>query len=287
MIKSVFMIQLGFSPCPNDTFIFYALANSRIDAQGLDFNVAIEDVETLNHLAMKRLLDVTKISCHTFYYLRNDYRFLSVGGAFGHGCGPLLVAKDPSVVSDRKKDEAVKIAIPGRLTTAFLLLRLYLSAALRLKSPSFVFMPFHEIMKSVKDGKVDAGLIIHEGRFTYHEHGLIQIADLGTWWEALTGLPLPLGGIIAKKSLGDSTIEKIKNLIRSSLQYSLLHREEAMPYIKKHAQELSEEVINKHISLYVNNYTLDAGNDGKAALNELFTRADRLLKEPTVWQQHL
>src|SRR5208283_247293 len=259
MIKSVFMIQLGFSPCPNDTFIFYALANQRIDAQGLDFHLAIEDVETLNHLAMKRLLDVTKISCHAFYYLRNDYLFLPVGGAFGHGCGPLLVAKEPGVVSDRKNDEAVKIAIPGRLTTAFLLLQLYLSAALRLKPPSFVIMPFHEIMKSVKDGKVDAGLIIHEGRFTYHEHGLIQIVDLGRWWEALTGLPLPLGGIAAKKSLGDYAIKKIEDLIRSSLQYSLLHRDEAMPYIKKHSQELSEEVINKHISLYVNNYTLDAG----------------------------
>lgn len=268
------MISLGFSPCPNDTFIFYALANKLIDTKGLDFSLLIEDVETLNQLAMKRMADVTKISCHAFYYVQEDYHFLRAGGAFGRGCGPLLVQR----TEDRsQKSEIKKIAIPGELTTAYLLLKFYLSSNSSLiacpSSLSFVGMPFYKIMDAVRDKKVDAGLIIHESRFTYHEYGLEEIVDLGDWWENETGLPIPLGGIIAKKSISMPTIKTIESLIRASVEYSMLHSEEVMPFIKKYSQELSDDVIFKHISLYVNDYTIDIGSDGKAALDELIKRA--------------
>lgn len=267
------MISLCFSPCPNDTFIFYALANKLIDLKGLDFRLLIEDVETLNQFAIKRAIDVTKISCHAFYYLQEDYHFLRAGGAFGRGCGPLLVQK--SAVSSQES-EIKKIAIPGELTTAFLLLKLFISATSHqpsaISAPQFIAMPFYEIMGAVRDGKVDAGLIIHESRFTYHEYGLAKIIDLGDWWEKETGLPIPLGGIIAKKSLGLPTIKTIESLIRAGVEYSMLHRKDAMPFIKRYSQELSDDVIFKHISLYVNDYTIDMGGDGEAALNELLKR---------------
>jgi 1,4-dihydroxy-6-naphthoate synthase len=274
MLKLQIMISLGFSPCPNDTFIFYALANKRIDLKGLDFSLLIEDVEALNQLAMKRAVDVTKISCHAFYYLQEDYHFLRAGGAFGRGCGPLLVQK--SKVRNQKS-EVKKIAIPGELTTAFVLLKLFISATSHqssaISAPQFIAMPFYEIMGAVRDGKVDAGLIIHESRFTYHEYGFAKIVDLGDWWEKETGLPIPLGGIIAKKSLGLQTIKTIESLIRASVEYSMLHREEAMHFIKGYSQELSDDVIFKHISLYVNDYSVDIGNEGEAALDELIKRA--------------
>jgi 1,4-dihydroxy-6-naphthoate synthase len=289
MLKLQIMTTLGFSPCPNDTFIFYAIANKRIETKGLDFNPIIEDVESLNQLAIKKLLDVTKISCHAFYYLQNDYQFLRTGGAFGRGCGPLLVQKskvslqDPvgSQKSDKGEFKFTKIAIPGELTTAFLLLKLYLSSknsslVTRHSSLSFIAMPFYKIMEAVKNGGVDAGLIIHESRFTYPDYGLAQIIDLGEWWENETGLPIPLGGIIAKKSLGLPTIKTIESLIRASVEYSISHREKVMPFVKKYSQELSDDVILKHISLYVNDYTLDIGSDGEAALDELMEKANRI-----------
>ncbi len=280
------MISLGFSPCPNDTFIFYALANKKIDTKGFEFNFIIEDVETLNQLAMKRAIDVTKISCPAFYYLQDDYHFLRSGGAFGRGCGPLLVIESQHnkrrttnnaqrMTHDTRRIN--KIAIPGELTTAFLLLKLHLSSnsslITRHSSLSFIAMPFHKIMEAVRDKKVDAGLIIHESRFTYHEYGLAKIVDLGDWWEKETGLPIPLGGIIVKKSLCMKTIRTIEDLIKASVEYSMLHRDEAMLYIKKYSQELSDDVIFKHISLYVNDYTLDIGDEGETALNELLKRA--------------
>lgn len=265
------MISLGFSPCPNDTFVFYALAEKRIDTKGLDFDIIVDDVETLNKLAIKRAVDVTKTSCHAFYYLQDDYQFLRAGGAFGRGCGPLLVQK----VEDRgQKTEIKKIAIPGELTTAFLLLKLYLSSTpnSKLQTLNFIVMPFYKIMEAVKNGDVDAGLIIHESRFTYPEYELEKIVDLGEWWEDETGLLIPLGGIIAKKTLGSSTIKTIENLIRASVKYSMLHRDEAMLFIKKYSQEMSDDVILKHIALYVNEYTFDIGDEGKAALDKLILR---------------
>jgi len=270
------MISLGFSPCPNDTFIFYALTNKIIDLKGLNFSLLIKDVETLNQLAIKKKVDVTKISCHAFYYLQEDYHFLRAGGAFGRGCGPLLVVRTQE--SEVRSSKIKKIAIPGKLTTAFLLLKLYLSSTsitsyFSLITSHFIPMPFHKIMEAVRDEKVDAGLIIHESRFTYQKYGLSQIVDLGEWWEKETGLPLPLGGIIAKKSLGIQNIKTIESLIRESVEYSIHNKEEVMPFIKQYSQELSDDVIFKHISLYVNDYTIDIGSEGKAALNELIKRA--------------
>ncbi len=290
------MITFGFSPCPNDTFIFYAIANKKIDTKGLDFNFLIEDVETLNHLAVKKMVDITKISCHAFYFLQNDYRFLRSGGAFGQGCGPLLVVKNQesrikSQMLKHNEQNATnnaqrlthdtrrinKIAIPGELTTAFLLLKLYLASSsspiTHHPLPSFIAMPFHKIMEAVRDGKVDAGLIIHESRFTYQEYGLMQVVDLGQWWENETCLPIPLGGIIVRKSLGDDIINKVEHIIKESIKYSRSNKEEALPFIKKYSQELSEDVILKHISLYVNDYSFDIGKEGRDALNELLKRA--------------
>ena len=269
MIEFQVMISLGFSPCPNDTFIFYAMVNNRTDTHGLDFELHIEDVETLNRLAMTKALDVTKISCHAFQYLQDDYKFLRSGGAFGRGCGPLIVAKKSYIWKDLK---GKSIAIPGELTTAYLLLRLFFDAALDMKPSSIVPMLFHEIPAAVRDGRVDAGLIIHESRFTYPEYGLLKVIDMGEWWEKETGLPIPLGGIIAKKALGPK-IEIIESLIRKSVEYSIANRNEAMPYIREHSQELSETVINNHIGLYVNDFTLDMGEEGIASLNELLLRA--------------
>ena len=269
--KIQIMITLGFSPCPNDTFIFYALVNREIDTRGLDFKLNIEDVETLNRLAMARALDVTKISCHAFHQLQDDYRFLRSGGAFGRGCGPLIISKLPYTEKDLKNKS---IAIPGEMTTAYLLLKLFFDATYRAKPLTIVPMLFHEIPAAVRDGKVDAGLIIHESRFTYHEFGLSRVVDLGEWWENETGLPVPLGGIIARKSLGPK-IEIIEELIRNSVEYSIAHKDEALPFIKKHSQELSEIVINNHIGLYVNDFTLEMGEEGLASLSELIGRAKK------------
>lgn len=268
------MITLGFSPCPNDTFIFYGIVKRRIDIKGLNFKVIIDDVETLNHLALRGLIDVSKISCHTYYYIQKDYVFLRSGGAFGRGCGPLLVQRSGD---RRQKTEIEKIAIPGDLTTALLLLKLYLaSESSMIKKPSFIAMPFYKIIDAVRDNKVDAGLIIHESRFTYHEHGLKKVVDLGEWWESVTGLPIPLGGIVAKRSLGEDMVRTIESLIRASVEYSLNHKDEVMPFIKDYSQELSEEVILRHIDLYVNNFTIDIGIEGDNALQELVKRASLL-----------
>jgi 1,4-dihydroxy-6-naphthoate synthase len=264
------MMTLGFSPCPNDTFIFYAMTNRVIDTCGLDFDLHIEDVETLNRMAMERKLDITKISCHAFHYLKEDYQFLRSGGAFGRGCGPLIISKVPYTEKDLN---GKSIAIPGEMTTAYLLLKLFFDSTYASRPSNVVPMVFHKISAAVRDGIVDAGLIIHESRFTYREYGLTRVVDLGEWWEKETGLPIPLGGIIAKKSLGRK-IDIVEDLIRRSVEYSFAHREEAMPFIKKHSQELSEMVINSHIGLYVNNFTLDMGEEGSASLKELLRRAD-------------
>ncbi|MBI5741787.1 MAG: 1,4-dihydroxy-6-naphthoate synthase [Nitrospirae bacterium] len=285
-------LTLGYSPCPNDTFIFYALIHGKIDTGDLKFQEILLDVETLNQKALNTELDLTKISYHAFGYLREKYRLLRSGGALGRGCGPLVVTKHDYTMEELR---GKKIAIPGRFTTAFLLLQLYDPAFARtgLKpaptlapgprppdpgprtlAPVFIEMPFHKIMEAVANEKVDAGLIIHESRFTYPSYGLKQLIDLGKWWEEETVLPIPLGGIIAKRSLGDSTIEKIEGLIRQSVEFSFNNRSEPMEYIKQHSQELSDEVINQHIALYVNDYSLALGEEGDKAVLELLSRAE-------------
>jgi 1,4-dihydroxy-6-naphthoate synthase len=270
-------ISIGYSPCPNDTFIFYALIHGKIDTEDFIFQETLLDVETLNRLALSSNLDVTKISYHAFGFLRKDYCLLRSGSAMGRGCGPLIVSKEGNGLEDL---QGKRIAIPGRLTTANLLLQLFDSDS-GIQPSSVVEMPFHRIMDSVSNGNVEAGLLIHEGRFTYHLHGLKKVIDLGEWWENATGLPLPLGGILAKRNLGKDVIKKVDSLIRKSIEYSLSHRDEPKVYMKQHSQELEDQVIDQHINLYVNDYSLDFGEEGLSAVKELFRKAEMkgILKE--------
>ncbi|HYQ48222.1 MAG TPA: 1,4-dihydroxy-6-naphthoate synthase [Thermodesulfovibrionales bacterium] len=259
-------LTLGYSPCPNDTYIFYALVHGRIDTEGLAFAEILEDVETLNQMARQAKLDITKVSFHAFARLRDTYCLLRSGGALGKGCGPLVIARE---ALDMKDLRGRTIAIPGDLTTAFLLLQV---CDPELKNNVKV-MPFHRIIDAVKQGDAEAGLIIHESRFTYQREGLIQVIDLGAWWEKETGLPIPLGCIIARRELGPVLVQKTDRLIRNSLTYAFDHRDETREYIKNHAQELDDSVIDQHIQLYVNDYSLDIGEDGVRAVQELFRRA--------------
>ena len=261
-------ISLGYSPCPNDTFIFHALIHSKIRTGELTFNEVLLDVETLNQKALKAELDVTKISYAAFGHLRNDYCLLRSGGALGRGCGPLIVSRQEYGMQDLRDK---KVAIPGNLTTAYLLLQLYDNT---FSSSAIIPMPFHEIMGAVADNKVDAGVIIHESRFTYQSYGLSEIIDLGDWWEKETGLPIPLGGIIARRSLGDSLIPQIDESIKQSILYAFDNRQSPVDYIKQHSQELSDDVINQHINLYVNDFSVDLGDEGEKAVKELLSRAE-------------
>lgn len=262
-------LSIGYSPCPNDTFVFYALVNEKIDTNDLVFKETILDVETLNRMALGSQLDITKISYHAFGFLREDYCLLRSGSALGRGCGPLIVSNK----TDTPKGlQECKIAIPGRLTSANLLLQLFAFDS-GIQFSSHIEMPFYRIMDSVSKGDVDAGLIIHEGRFIFQQHGLKKIVDLGEWWEGTSGFPLPLGGIIAKKNLGKDIITKVDSLVKKSIEYSLRNRQESRVYIKQHSQELEDRVIEQHINLYVNEYSLDIGEEGLSAVRELFRRA--------------
>ncbi|TAN37568.1 MAG: 1,4-dihydroxy-6-naphthoate synthase [Nitrospirae bacterium] len=260
-------LTLGYSPCPNDTFIFHALVHGRIKTGDLEFAELLEDVETLNKMARQGQLNITKVSFHAFGHLREDYCLLRSGGAMGRGCGPLVVAREALRMQDLR---GRKIAIPGSLTTAFLLLQLY-DPGLK---DTVTVMPFNNIINAVRTGVVDAGLIIHESRFTYREAGLKQVLDLGEWWETTTGLPIPLGAIIAQRSLGAGIIAELNTYLRASIEYAFSHRQESLAYIKEHSQELDDAVIEQHIGLYVNQYSLDPGNDGILAIEELFRQAE-------------
>ena len=274
-------LTLGYSPCPNDTFIFYALIHDKIDTKNLKFKETLLDVETLNQKALHTELDLTKISYHAFGHMRKNYCLLRAGGALGRGCGPLVIAKNEYAMEELR---GKKIAIPGKLTTAYLLLQLYIPDFI-LQTSDLLEMPFDKIIDAVAKEEVDAGLIIHESRFTYPSYGLKQIIDLGEWWEKQTGLPIPLGGILAKRTLGEGLYKKINKLVKASIEYAFSNRAEPMDYIKKHSQELSDDVINQHINLYVNDYSLDVGQDGEKAVNELLSRAEDAGIIPKVKQE--
>ncbi len=259
-------LTLGYSPCPNDTFIFYALIHSKIPCEGVEFIEQLEDVETLNQLALKSQLDLTKISYHALGHLREEYVLLRSGGALGRGCGPLVIANEETSM---EKLQGKKIAIPGQLTTANLLLQLYSAGYEEL-----LILPFDQIMTAVKQGQADAGVIIHESRFTYQQHGLHQVLDLGQWWEEESGYPIPLGGILAKRSLGNDLINKIDRALRKSIEYAYANPDEPQSYIKQHSQELEDDVVRSHIGLYVNNFSLDLGDEGIKAVTCLLRRAE-------------
>jgi 1,4-dihydroxy-6-naphthoate synthase len=259
-------LTIGYSPCPNDTFIFYALIHGRVNVPAIEFREQLEDVETLNRLALDNELDITKISYHALGHLRDRYALLRSGGALGRGCGPLIVARPGVRLADLKKGP---IAIPGTLTTAYLLLRLF--------DPSLtnvLVMPFDRIMDAVTRGEAIAGLIIHESRFTYPRYKLEKLLDLGEWWEKHAGLPIPLGGILGKRALGRETLLKVESGIQESLRFARTHPDEVLGYCRQHSQEMDETVMRSHIDLYVNVFSLDLGREGMAAVKRLFDEAE-------------
>jgi 1,4-dihydroxy-6-naphthoate synthase len=260
-------LTLGFSPCPNDTFIFDALVNGKIDTGGLSFDVVLEDVQTLNQWAIEGKLDVSKISYGVLPLALKQYKVLNSGGALGKGVGPLLITKDPTMTIEQVSN--AKIAIPGMNTTAHLLFSMAFPSAQN-KS----FHVFHEIEELVLSGQVDAGVIIHENRFTYQQKGLHKILDLGDYWEQHTSVPIPLGGIVAHNRLLDSVAIQVDHLIRKSVEYAFAHYPIVTDYVKMHAQEMSEEVMRQHIDLYVNDFSIDLGPKGKEAVQTLMKVAE-------------
>jgi 1,4-dihydroxy-6-naphthoate synthase len=255
-------LTLGFSPCPNDTFIFDALVNQKIDTEGLEFEVVLEDIQTLNGWAAEGRLDISKLSFPAFFENNEQYTMLNSGAALGKGVGPLLVAKRLVNVPDI---EHSLIAIPGENTTANFLLSFAFPSA-KNKLPVL----FSDIEDAVLSEKVDLGVVIHENRFTYHQRGLIKVCDLGEIWEQRQKAPIPLACIAAKKSITAPIQNRINNLIRKSLEFAFSNYPEITSYTKNHAQAMEEEVMRKHIELYVNNFSLDLGEDGRKAIDQLF-----------------
>ncbi len=275
-------LTLGFSPCPNDTFIFDALIHHKIDTEGLEFETEYHDVETLNHKAFRGELAITKLSYHAFGYAVEAYELLDAGSALGFGVGPLLIAKDMTLATQLRdalaknsaltEDEAkLRVGIPGKYTTANFLLGL---AFPQLQNK--IELVFSDIEKSLQEGTIDVGLIIHENRFTYVAKGLHKVVDLGDFWEQSTGFPIPLGGIVVKRNLDEELKQKINRLVRQSVQYAFAHPKSGLEYIRSHAQEMEEEVMYKHIELYVNRYSEDLGKEGRQAIQYLFAKAQEL-----------
>lgn len=257
-------LSLGYSPCPNDCFIFDALVHKKIDTEGLDFEVRLEDVETLNRFALNGTLDVTKLSFHAYAYAMQHYILLRSGSALGFNCGPLLISARP--FSDPA--EIKTVAIPGKMTTANFLL----SLAFPELTDKREYL-FSDIEDAVLRGEVDAGLIIHENRFTYRDKGLQKVRDLGEYWDALIHAPIPLGGIVIKRNFDVELQQKVNRLIRKSVEFAFAQPEISMPYVREHAQAMSEEVMKQHIALYVNAFSADLGPSGIAAVELMFEKA--------------
>jgi len=252
-------IEIAFSSCPNDTFIFHAMLHGLVDTEGLEFVPYISDVEDLNIKAQKGTFPISKLSFHAYLRLREKYTLLDSGSALGYGCGPLVIAK--------KRDidlASARIAIPGEYTTAAMLLRLWKPGVSNLTATRF-----DNILEGVAGGEYDAGVIIHEGRFVYPDYDLVEIVDLGQWWENTTDMPIPLGCIALRSDLDDEYRGKINRVLRASVEYALEHREASSDYVRSHAREMDKDVINEHIKLYVNNFSIDLGERGRAAVEKL------------------
>ena len=260
-------LTLGFSPCPNDCFIFDALVHERIDLEGLTFSPVIADVEALNRRAFERRIDVTKLSYHAFAHCAREYALLDAGSALGRGCGPLLIAARDLGEAD-VAEGSLRIAIPGKYTTANFLLSLAYPQA-----HDKTELLFSEIEDAVLDGRFDAGLIIHENRFTYQAKGLKKIRDLGEYWESATGLPIPLGGIVVDRALPEPVQQRVNRVVRRSVEYAVAHPQASRRFVREHAQAMSEDVMQQHIALYVNDYSIDLGPAGRQAIQVLFERA--------------
>lgn len=269
-------LTLGYSPCPNDTFIFDAMIHQRIDTEGLEFEVHLGDVEQLNQKAFANELNITKLSYHAYAYLISNYALLTSGSALGNNCGPLLIAK--TAISKEALNNK-KIAIPGKYTTANFLLSLAFPKAQQKQE-----MLFSDIEQQVLEEQVDAGLIIHENRFTYQDKGLVKLIDLGEWWEQTTQLPIPLGGIVVQRQLPLEVQQRINRVLRRSIEFAFEHPEASLPYVRAHAQEMDLAVIQQHIGLYVNDFSVDLGTKGKAAIQHLFDTAVQvgLIESPNI-----
>nr|WP_068889960.1 1,4-dihydroxy-6-naphthoate synthase [Pedobacter panaciterrae] len=262
-------LSLGFSPCPNDTFIFDALIHHKIDTEGLDFEVFFDDVETLNQKAFRGELDITKLSFHAFAHVCKQYALLDAGSALGFGVGPLLICKNENLIHNTKElTSNLKVGIPGKYTTANFLLGIAFPHLVDKQE-----MIFSEIESALLNNRIDVGLIIHENRFTYSEKGLHKIVDLGSYWEQLTGCAIPLGGIVINRNIDREIQEKFNRLVRKSVEFAFENPKSGIEFIKQHAQEMSEEVMYKHIELYVNKYSIDLGVEGRKAIDVLFKLA--------------
>jgi 1,4-dihydroxy-6-naphthoate synthase len=255
-------LTLGFSPCPNDTFIFDAMVHGRIDTEGLEFDYFLTDVEELNRKALNADVDVTKISYHAFAYVAQNYLILDAGSALGHRNGPLLISKNRIGISELP---GLRIAIPGKYTTANLLFSIAWPEVVN--KSEYLFSNIEEAL--LKD-EVDAGLIIHETRFTYYRRGLHKLADMGEYWETLTGLPIPLGAIVIKRNIPDDIALKVNRVVRRSLEYAYKDSFASYDFVSGNAREMDSTIMNNHIKLFVNEYTLNLGKKGRDAIIELF-----------------
>ena len=266
-------LTLGFSPCPNDTYLFDALVHGKIDSEGLEFEIFLNDVEALNQKAWRAELDITKISYHAYAYVNEHYALLNSGSALGRNCGPLLIArKESDSILKKQLSEKINswtIAIPGKLTTANFLFGIAFPGAQKK-----IEMLFSEIEQAVLSKQVDAGVIIHENRFTYEDKGLKKITDLGEHWETLTQLPIPLGGIAIKRNIPLAVQQKVQKLISESVRFAFTHPESSFEYVKKHAQEMEKSVMYSHINLYVNDFTENLGTIGRKAVETLYRIAE-------------
>jgi 1,4-dihydroxy-6-naphthoate synthase len=267
-------IEIGFSPCPNDTFIFDAMVHGRIDTEGLTFKVTMADVEELNRLAFDHALQVTKLSFHAYAYVFQRYILLNSGSALGSNCGPLLISKKNFSLNEVNR---LRIAIPGRYTTANFLMGFAFPDA-----TEKVEMLFSDIEGAVSRGEVDAGVIIHENRFTYAERGFVKLMDLGEHWEQTTGHPIPLGGIAVHRRIDPATRLKLDRVLRRSIEHAMAHPEDSLGFTREHAQEMDPEVMRSHIALYVNDYSLDLGEKGRAAVHHMYLQGEKIPGFPNV-----
>jgi len=259
-------LTLGFSPCPNDTFIFDALIHHKIDTEGLEFDVFFDDVETLNQKAFGEILDITKLSFHAYAFVAEQYVLLDAGSALGFGVGPLLISKREISESEvRSLKSEVRVGLPGKYTTANFLLSLAFPETINKTE-----MLFSDIEDALLNDEIDLGLIIHENRFTYQDKGLKKVIDLGEYWESLTNSAIPLGGIVIRRDLPDDVKQKVNRVLRRSVEFAFQNPKSGLDFIRDHAQEMSEEVMYKHIELYVNKYSLSLGEEGRKAVRLLF-----------------
>ena len=253
-------INVAHSPDSDDAFMFYGLATNKVRVPGLRFNHTLCDIETLNQKAQEGVYDVTAVSFHAYPYIQDHYALMACGGSVGDGYGPMIVSPRPFSQTEIKK---IKIAVPGKLTTAYLALELFAPGI------ETEVVPFDQIIPQVLEGKFEAGLIIHEGQLSYSKAGLQRVVDLGKWWQKVTGLPLPLGGNAIRRSLGAETITNVTQALRDSIQYALDHREEALSYAMQFARDLDAQLADKFVGMYVNERTLDYGDDGREAVRRL------------------